>query len=153
MKDLLRRHPGATTIWAHAGLGRVVHPVQGDTSGTVERHPDHVAIVEAILTDPAFAHVHFDISWNEVAKYLVGTPEAVKRAADVINRFPDRFLFGTDEVAPRDEGSYLRVYRQYAPLWDRLTPETSEKVRKGNYERIFDAARAKVRAWEKANLR
>jgi hypothetical protein len=26
-------------------------------------------------------------------------------------------------------------------------------VRKGNYERIFDAARARVRAWEKANVR
>ncbi len=27
MKDLLRRHPKTTTIWAHIGLGRVVHPV------------------------------------------------------------------------------------------------------------------------------
>ena len=28
MKDLLRRHPKTTMIWAHTGLGRVVHPVQ-----------------------------------------------------------------------------------------------------------------------------
>jgi len=40
----------------------------------------------------------------------------------------------------------------YAPLFAKLTPEASEKLRKGNYERLFDAARAKVRAWEKANL-
>jgi hypothetical protein len=31
-----------------------------------------------------------------------------------------------------------------------LTPEASEKVRKGNYERLFNAARTKVRAWEQA---
>jgi hypothetical protein len=45
----------------------------------------------------------------------------------------------------------VAVYDAYAPLWALLTPEASAKVRKGNYERLFDAARAKVRAWEKAN--
>jgi hypothetical protein len=34
-----------------------------------------------------------------------------------------------------------------------LTPEASLKIRKTNYERIFDAARRKVRAWEKANVK
>ena len=28
MKALLKRHPKATIIWAHIGLGRIVHPVQ-----------------------------------------------------------------------------------------------------------------------------
>ena len=41
----------------------------------------------------------------------------------------------------------------YAPLFAKLTPEASEKVRKGNYERLFDEARRSVRAWEKANVR
>jgi hypothetical protein len=39
----------------------------------------------------------------------------------------------------------------YAPLFAKLTPEASEKLRKGNYERLFDEARVKVRAWESAN--
>ncbi|GEM_PF-3032439 len=30
-----------------------------------------------------------------------------------------------------------------------LTREASEKLRKGNYERIFDEARKKVRNWKK----
>ena len=55
------------------------------------------------------------------------------------------------EVAPPDQETYLRVYKQYEPLWKALDPATSEKVRKGNYERLFDAARLKVRAWEKAH--
>ena len=81
------------------------------------------------------------------------TPESTRRAADVINRYPDRFLFGTDEVAPPDQATYLRVYRQYDPLWPLLTPEAKQKVLKGNYERLFDPARLQVRAWEAANLR
>jgi hypothetical protein len=34
-----------------------------------------------------------------------------------------------------------------------LSPEASEKVRKGNYARIFDEARREVRAWEAAHAK
>ena len=34
-----------------------------------------------------------------------------------------------------------------------VTPEASLKIRKGNYERVFSAARRKVRAWEKVNVK
>jgi predicted TIM-barrel fold metal-dependent hydrolase len=153
MKDLLRRHPKTTIIWAHTGLGRVVHPARSQAAvAAAERSPTHRAIVEGMLTDPTLAHVNFDISWDEVAKYLVGSAEATQRTAEVLNRFPDRFLFGTDEVAPPDQAKYVHVYEIYEPLWKALTPEASEKVRKKNYERIFDAARKRVRAWEKANV-
>lgn len=142
MKALFKRHPNTIIVWAHTGMGRVVRPVK-----------NHAANIEAILADPEFSHIYFDISWNEVAKYIVATPEATKIAADLINRYPDRFLFGTDEVAPPDQQTYLRVYYQYGPLWKLLNNQASEKVRKGNYERIFDSARQKVRAWESAHMR
>ena len=142
MKLVLLRHPKTTIIWAHTGMGRIVRPVT-----------HHAARVEAILKDPQFSHVYFDISWDEVAKYLVATPESTKISADLINRYPDRFLFGTDEVAPNSQEKYLKVYEQYRPLWNLLNAETSAKVRKGNYERLFDAARQRVRAWELANAK
>jgi hypothetical protein len=81
----------------------------------------------------------------------VATPESTKISADLINLYPDRFLFGTDEVAPASQEQYLRVYEQYGPLWSLLTNDASDKVRKGNYERLFDEARQKVRAWEHAH--
>jgi Amidohydrolase len=139
MKALLKRHPNTTIIWAHTGVGRVVRPIK-----------NHAANLAEILSDPANSHVLFDLSWDEVAKYVVSSPEATRITADLINRFPDRFLFGTDEVAPQNQEQYLRVYRQYAPLWNLLDKDASEKVRLGNYERIFNEARVKVRAWEKA---
>jgi amidohydrolase family protein len=137
---LFRRHPKTTIIWAHCGLGRIVRPVK-----------DQIGIVARALDEPALSHVFIDLSWDEVAKYLVATPESIQATADLINRHPDRFLFGTDEVAPTEQARYLKVYDMYAPLFAKLTAEASERVRKGNYERLFDAARVKVRAWEKAN--
>jgi len=96
MRSVLARHPKTTIIWAHTGMGRVVRPVMG-----------HAATIEAILKDPQFNHVYFDISWDEVAKYLTATPESTRISADLINRYPDRFLFGTDEVAPANQETYL----------------------------------------------
>jgi predicted TIM-barrel fold metal-dependent hydrolase len=153
MKDLLRRHPKTTIIWAHLGLGRVVHPVQGQASAAgTERSPRFGEIVESMLTDPTLSHVYFDISWDEVAKYAVASPEAIRNTAALLNRHPDRILFGTDNVAPADQATQLRVYHLWDPIWAQLTPEASLKIRKGNYERLFDAARVRVRAWEAANV-
>jgi len=142
LRDLFLRHPKTTIVWAQIGLGRVVRPVK-----------DQLGIVERALANPALSHVNFDISWDEVAKYVMATPETTRAVADLINRYPDRFLFGTDEVAPGDQAKYLKVYTQYAPLFAQLSRDASEKVRKGNYERLFDQARQKVRSWERAHLK
>ena len=37
-------------------------------------------------------------------------------------------------------------------IYNALKTLTKEKFLKGNYERLFDAARVRVRAWEKANI-
>jgi hypothetical protein len=137
LRDLFMRHPEASIIWAHIGLGRVVRPIS-----------DQLGILERALENPKLAHVHFDISWDEVAKYVVASPEAIAATAAVINRHPDRFLFGTDEVGPTDQTKYLKVYNMYAPLFAALDPKASELLRKGNYRRLFDEGRRKVRAWE-----
>jgi predicted TIM-barrel fold metal-dependent hydrolase len=138
---LFRRHPETTVIWAHMGLGRIIQPVS-----------DMAGIMDRVLSDPGLNHVYIDLSWTETAKYLVESPETIAAAAELINKHPDRFVFGTDEVAPPNQESYLTTYRLYAPLLERLDKNAREKFLKGNYERLFDAARSKVRAWEKENV-
>ena len=141
MRDLVLRHPNTTVIWAHCGVGRVVRPVK-----------DHLALIRKLLDSGKVPNMYFDISWDETAKYIVASPESIKVMADMINTYPDRFLFGTDEVAPTSQEKYLKVYDMYAPLFAALTPNASEMVRKANYERLFDKSRKDVRAWEKANV-
>jgi predicted TIM-barrel fold metal-dependent hydrolase len=141
IRAVFKRHPNTTIIWAHMGLGRLVAPPKG-----------HLAQIEAILRDPDFHNVYVDIAWDEVAKYFVASPEATKGLADLMQRYPDRFLFGTDAAAPTDQSKYLKVFYQYELLWKSLDAETSRKVRLRNYERIFDEARRKVRSWESAHV-
>jgi len=145
MKDLLRRHPKTTIIWSTwDSAGR--QPVQDQaSSGTAERSPRFRDIVASMLADPTLSHVYFDISWDEVAKYAVSSPESIRNTAALLNRYPDRILFGTDNVAPAEQATQLRVYNLWDPIWAELTPEASLKIRKGNYERLFDAARLRVR--------
>jgi hypothetical protein len=139
---LYDRHPHATIIWAHMGLGRVVSPVKNE-----------VSYLEEVLSNPGMKNVYFDISWDEVAKYVLASDATTSVLAGLINKYPDRFLFGSDVVAPQSEEKYFGVYEMYKPLWAKLTPDAREKILKGNYERLFDAARIKVRAWEKAHPR
>jgi hypothetical protein len=141
LRDLFLRHPNTSIIWAHCGLGRIVRPVQ-----------DQLGMIDRALSNPALNHVNIDISWTEVAKYMTSSPAVIDACASLLNKFPDRFLMGTDEVAPQDQASYLKIMDMYKPLLDKLTPEAKEKILKGNYERLFDAARIKVRAWERIHI-
>ena len=141
IKALFKRHRNATIIWAHMGLGRTVRPGK-----------NHAMQIEGILKDSDFNHVQFDLAWDEVAKYFVGSPEATAAIAALVERYPDRFLFGTDAVAPADQSKYLAVFNQYQPLWNSLDAKSSRKVRLENYERIFGEGRRKVRSWESAHV-
>ncbi|HMN45513.1 MAG TPA: amidohydrolase family protein [Povalibacter sp.] len=153
--EVIGRHTQTTIIWAHMGLGRVVHPVQ--SQGTVEagagRVPNQLEIIERLLETPQLRHLYFDISWDEVAKYAVRSSETKQATARLLDRYPDRFLFGTDNVAPPDQAAQLRVFHLWDDIFAQVAPATSLAVRRGNYERLFDAAREKVRAWEKRNAK
>lgn len=139
--DLFARHAETAIIWAHTGLGRFIAPSEG-----------HVAWLDGMLSDPRHDHVALDISWDEVAKYVVGDDATLEAWATLIERHPTRFLFGTDAVAPADWDAYVANYTVYARLWERLDPEVRSQVERLNYERIFDAAIPRVRAWERRQL-
>ena len=141
MQDLIKRHPGTTIVWAHLGLGRVVKPIE-----------DMGILFEEMLGDPAYSNLYFDLSWDETAKWLLSTDKSKARTVEVISRYPDRFMLGTDNIAPDKQEKQLNVYHLYDPIWNALGEEITRKVCITNYERLFDDARAKVRAWEQANI-
>ncbi len=140
LREIFRSHPDVTIIWAHTGLGRFVGPA-----------PEHVQLLDGLLSDEAYSHVHCDLSWDEVAKYVVRDEASLAAWAALLERHPDRFLFGTDSVVPGDRDRYLKTWRDYKPLWERLSEDTRYAITLGNYERIFDAANRRVRSWEVRN--
>ena len=135
--DVLAEHPGASVIWAHTGLGRFVKPSS-----------EHVELLDSMLSDSRFDHVVLDISWDEVAQYVVQDADSVAAWTELIEKHPTRFLFGTDSVAPSGWDAYAGTHVVYNPLWENLDVDTRAQVERLNYERVFDAAREHVRAWE-----
>jgi predicted TIM-barrel fold metal-dependent hydrolase len=142
MQDLIKRHPQTKIIWAHLGLGRIIKPIE-----------NMGVLFEEMLKDTAYNNLYFDISWDEVAKWLDYSDQSLAKTVEIIGRYPDRFLFGTDNVAPTVQEKHLNVYHLYDRLWKMLGEEVTYKVCQGNYERLFDEAREKVRAWEKASIK
>jgi hypothetical protein len=137
LKTVFRAHKATSIIWAHTGLGRFVKPTT-----------DHLELLRELLGSDEFLHVNFDISWDEVAKYIVADDAALDAWVRLLKQYPDRFLFGSDAVALKTQFDYLKAFDAYQKLWERLDAETAGKVKVKNFERIFDAARIKVRAWE-----
>jgi Amidohydrolase len=137
LKTVFRAHRNTSIIWAHTGLGRFVKPTT-----------DHLELLRELLGSDEFSHVNFDISWDEVAKYIVADDASLDAWVKLLEQYPDRFLFGSDALAPKTQVDYLKAYGAYQKLWERLDVATAGKVKSKNYERIFDAARTKVRAWE-----
>ena len=140
--DVLAEHPDAVVIWAHTGLGRFVAPAE-----------QHLTLLDEMLGDPRFENVYLDLSWDEVARYVVQSDEDVSAWVALIEKYPSRFLFGTDSVAPKNWDSYAKTYYDYGALWDRLGDETQTLVKLTNYEHLFDAAVPKIRTWESEQLK
>jgi len=141
-KAFLKRHPNVTMIWAHfMGNGRNVQP-----------YPEHWKYLDELLADPDFKHVYIDMSWGPVvAPYIIDNPQHLKATADLIRKYPDRFLYGSDQGATADWDLVRRSYAAWDPLWKELGAEITRKVTKENYIRIFDQSRRNMRAWERAH--
>ena len=141
-KAFLKRHPNVHMVWAHfMGNGRGVLP-----------YPQHWKYLDEMLADPAFRHVAIDLSWGPViAPNLIDTPEHLRMTADLIRKYPTRFLYGSDQGATSDWSIVKRNYDAWDPLWKELGPELTRQVARENYARIFDESRRNMRAWEKAH--
>ena len=151
MRDLLRRHPKTTIIWAHTGLGRVSSRSQPQASAdSAERIPSHLDIMEELLDDPRCARLfrHLLGRGRQICRRLA---RSIKRMAYFINRHPDRFLFGTDNVAPKDQATQLRVFDMWKPVLALLTPAAAQ-VRRATTS-ACSMSRGPVRAWEAANVK
>jgi hypothetical protein len=132
MKALLarirtRRSSGRTPVWGESSSP------SSASAELPERSSNHIDIVEGILTDPRFARSTSHISWDEVAKYAVATPDnhrangAHARPLSLIV-----FLFGDRHGgAGGSRRSTTSVYDLWQPVWRLLTPETSTQGAKG----------------------
>mgnify|MGYP003694670821 CR=1 FL=1 len=154
MKALLRRHRTASIIWAHTGLGRVVHPVQvSAAAGGAQPEPRRDRGSDAGRSGARPRELRHLVGRGGEVRHLVAARRSRAWPA-MLNSYPDRFLFGDRHGRAGERGAHTsRVFDMWDPVWRLLTPEASLKVRKGNYERLFNEGRRRVREWERLNAK
>ncbi|WP_344762501.1 hypothetical protein [Actimicrobium antarcticum] len=114
-------------IWSHfGGIGRF--------GGIPDNHYKNI---DSLLK--RFPQLMIDLSWSRVATKL--DPDKV---AAIINEYPDRFIMGSDALAPRDTsvlGQTYSVYDQPGGLFSKLTEEALEKLLEKNYDTVIRQGR------------
>ena len=115
--EALRKHSATKFVWSHAGVGRRLVV------------PTLVPELHRLLA--AHKNLYVDLSWVVYDEYLVLNGQARNNWLELIERFPDRFMIGSDVIASMT--SYVSTMTRYYVILDALTPETAAKVARTNF--------------------
>ena len=122
--EALRKHPVTKFVWCHAGVGRRLVV------------PTLVQELHRLLA--AHKNLYVDLSWVVYDEYLVLNGQPRSNWLELIERFPDRFMIGSDVIASMT--SYVSTMTRYYVILDALTPETAAKVARTNFLEILPKA-------------
>ena len=116
MEEALAHNRKTNIIWAHTGISRRV------------MDSEHVKNIENMLKKNK--NLYVDISWVVWEDYIDENKATLKDWAELIEKYPDRFLVGSDKVAHWD--GYEDEVTKYYPLLDMLSDETVKKITQTN---------------------
>jgi hypothetical protein len=121
LEALLRVYAGDVLVWCHAGISEI------------HSEHDHVPTVTRLLSEHEVLHV--DLSWAAVDDVLDASNEPHAQWVEMIERFPDRVVLGSDVLG--HFGAYEEVFGRTARILDGLSSRTREKVAHLNAERLW----------------
>ena len=123
LKEILQKHRKTTFLWAHAGIMRNIVIA------------DLPAVLDEMLSQNK--NLYIDLSFVVLENYIMAEGAPAKDWIELIEKYPNRFLFGTDDL-----GSYKNFtdVKKYIPLLDALKPETAQKFASKNLEFLVNRA-------------
>ncbi|MEI6358921.1 MAG: amidohydrolase family protein [Synechococcus sp. ELA619] len=119
MEEVLRRYPNNKIVWMHLGLSKELPHIDAYK---------HVAILETMLR--RYPKLSFDLSWRVIYDQVFKDPSLRKPYIALMNRWPDRFIPGTDFVAAA--GKTEQIYREELAVTSAVLGEVND----GAYRRI-----------------
>ena len=123
LEEPLSKHPGTRFIWAHAG-----------TSAEIHRHQEEMPFLLPTLARllAAYPNLYIDLSWSMLTPYLLDEQGKARPVwVALVERFPERFMLGSDVVGRFDKlGEELR---SFDPFLDALPEAVAHKVAKDNF--------------------
>lgn len=103
-------------IWAHTGISRRI------------LDSEHLKNIEKMLEKNS--NLYVDISWVVWEDYINKNKETLQAWAQLMEKFPDRFMIGSDKAGHWDE--YENEIFKYYPLLDLLSDKTRKKIMQTN---------------------
>ena len=127
----LRNHPHTRFIWAHAGTSKEIH-----------RHQVQMDFLLPTLNRllEAYPNLYIDLSWSMLTPYLLDEQgKARPEWVALVERFPERFMLGSDVVGRFDKvGQELR---SFDPFLDALPESVARKVARDNFLSVLPKKR------------
>jgi predicted TIM-barrel fold metal-dependent hydrolase len=131
LEEPLARHPDTRFIWAHAG-----------TSAEIHRHQTQMPFLLPTLTRllATYPNLYVDLSWSMLTPYLLDEQgKARPEWITLVERFPGRFMLGSDVVGRFDKlGEELR---SFDPFLDALPSDVAQKVARDNFLSVLPKPR------------
>lgn len=121
MQNALAHNRDAVIIWAHVGISRRV-----EISNLTD-------IADRMLSENE--NLYYDISWVVYDDYINQDADSLARWAALLEKYPDRFLIGSDKVGHWE--TYPQEITKYYALLDLLSEETRQMVCTDNILRLI----------------
>lgn len=128
MERALAHNRKTNIIWAHVGISRRV-----EISNLLE-------IADRMLK--ANKNLYYDISWVVYDNYINKDETIHNQWVTLIERYPDRFLIGSDVVG--HWSAYSNEITKYYSLIDKLSEETAKKVCTDNILSLMHVSKEKL---------
>jgi predicted TIM-barrel fold metal-dependent hydrolase len=149
--EIFAKHPNSNIVWAHAGgVGRYNLPAMDHTLRTMQR------VLEG-SDSQRFKHVTFDLSWDVVIKNL-GKQNLLPELASLVNRHPDRFMYGSDSVGAGYKKDGTLDHARYAATMDQLVDSGflgslhhADMFLRGNFDRLVPPAAERLNQYRLQN--
>ena len=131
LEEPLGKHPKTRFIWAHAGTSAEIHRHQ-------TQMPFLLPTLERLLA--TYPNLYIDLSWSMLTPYLLdGQGRARPEWVALVERFPDRFMLGSDVVGRFDKlGEEMR---SFDPFLDALPQSVARKVARDNFLSVLPKKR------------
>ena len=115
-EEAVQTHPKTKFVWCHAGISRRV-----DVPTLTEE-------IDRMLN--TYSNMSVDISWVLFDTYLVKDGKPVPAWLALFEKFPTRFIIGSDKVGRFHD--YAPVIQRYYLLLDSMKPETARCIAHDN---------------------
>jgi len=129
-EEAVSKHPKTKFVWCHAGISRRVEI------------PTLTQEIDRMLA--TYPNLSVDISWVLFDTYLVKDGKPVPSWLALFEKFPARFIIGSDKVGRFHD--YAPVMQRYYLLLDAMKPETAKRIAHDNLLAILPRQGAVLKA-------